>query len=144
MHKHGGRHSPITAGCLLLDAGRAGNLTCRSLNAFSDRILPGTDFLASRDKDLDVYREELEVTGRIHRHLDDVAFRNIALGRELLLAAGPGLQDAPDLFEVNPARNAPRSSAHGRLVRGSARERSGRRCMVTTRSTSATGDERNS
>ena len=50
------------------------------LNAFSDRILPGTDFLASRDKNLDVYREELEVTGRIHRHLDDHAFRNIALG----------------------------------------------------------------
>ena len=50
------------------------------LNAFSDRILPGTDFLASDDKDLAVYREELEVTGRIHRHLDDDAFRNIALG----------------------------------------------------------------
>ena len=50
------------------------------LNAFSERILPGTDFLASRDKNLDVYREELEVTGRIHRHLDDHAFRNIALG----------------------------------------------------------------
>ena len=50
------------------------------LNAFSERVLPGTDFLASRDKDLDVYREELEVTSRIHRHLDDDAFRNIALG----------------------------------------------------------------
>ena len=50
------------------------------LNAFSDRVLPGTDFLASADKDLDVYREELEVTGRIHRDLDDDAFRNIALG----------------------------------------------------------------
>ncbi len=50
------------------------------LNAFSERILPGTDFLASRDKDLDVYREELEITGRIHRELDDEAFRNIALG----------------------------------------------------------------
>ena len=50
------------------------------LNAFSDRILPGTDFLASRDKNLAVYREELEVTGRIHRHLNDEAFRNIALG----------------------------------------------------------------
>ena len=35
---------------------------------------------ASRDKDLGVYREELEVTGRIHRYLDDDAFRNIALG----------------------------------------------------------------
>ena len=39
------------------------------LNAYSDRILPGTDFLASRDKDLEVYREELEVTGRIHCYL---------------------------------------------------------------------------
>ena len=50
------------------------------LNAYSERILPGTDFLASRDKDLEVYRTELEVTGRIHRYLDDRAFRNIALG----------------------------------------------------------------
>ena len=50
------------------------------LNAYSDRILPGTDFLASRDKDLDVYRTELEVTSRITRYLSDAAFRNIALG----------------------------------------------------------------
>ena len=50
------------------------------LNAYSDRILPGTDFLASRDKDLEVYRTELEVTSRINRHLDDAAFRNVALG----------------------------------------------------------------
>ena len=50
------------------------------LNAHSERILPGTDFLASRDKDLEVYREELEVTSRILGHLDDEAFRNIALG----------------------------------------------------------------
>ena len=50
------------------------------LNTYSERILPGTDFLASRDKDFDVYRTELEVTSRINRHLDDHAFRNIALG----------------------------------------------------------------
>ena len=50
------------------------------LKAHSERILPGTDFLASSDKDFDVYREELEVTSRILRHLDDEAFRNIALG----------------------------------------------------------------
>ena len=51
------------------------------LNAYSDRMLPGTDFLASRDKDLpDVYRTELEVTRRINRYLSDAAFRNIALG----------------------------------------------------------------
>ena len=51
------------------------------LNAHSARILPGTDFLASREKDLEVYRTELEVTGRIHRYLDNDAFRNIALGQ---------------------------------------------------------------
>ena len=51
------------------------------LNEYSERILPGTDFLASRDKDLDVYRTELQVTSRILRDLDDTAFRNIALGQ---------------------------------------------------------------
>ena len=50
------------------------------LNAHSERILPGTDFLASSDKDLEVYRTELEVTSRILAELDDAAFRNIALG----------------------------------------------------------------
>ena len=50
------------------------------LNTYSDRMLPGTDFLASRDKDVDVYRTELEVTSRINRYLSDAAFRNIALG----------------------------------------------------------------
>ena len=51
------------------------------LNEYSDRILPGTDFLASRDKDFEVYRTELSVTSRILRSLDDTAFRNIALGQ---------------------------------------------------------------
>ena len=50
------------------------------LNSYSERILPGTDFLASRDKDLEVYRTELDVTSRIFGYLDDEAFRNIALG----------------------------------------------------------------
>ncbi len=50
------------------------------LNDYSARILPGTDFLASGDKDLEVYRTELDVTSRINRYLDDEAFRNIALG----------------------------------------------------------------
>ena len=58
------------------------------LNAYSDRILPGTDFLASSDKDLAVYREELEVTGRIHRLLDDEAFRNVALGENYFRLLG--------------------------------------------------------
>ena len=50
------------------------------LNRHSERILPGTDFLASGDKDLEVYRTELDVTSRIFSYLDDEAFRNIALG----------------------------------------------------------------
>ena len=58
------------------------------LNAYPERILPGTDFLASRDKDLDVYREELDVTGRVHRLLDDEAFRNIALGENYFRLLG--------------------------------------------------------
>ena len=58
------------------------------LNAHSERILPGTDFLASRDKDFDVYREELEVNSRILGHLDDEAFRNIALGESYFRLMG--------------------------------------------------------
>ncbi len=51
------------------------------LNDYSERILPGTDFLASGDKDIAIYRTELRVTSRIFRDLDDNAFRNIALGQ---------------------------------------------------------------
>ena len=58
------------------------------LNDYSDRILPGTDFLASRDKDIDVYRTELRVTSRILRDLDDNAFRNIALGQNYFRLLG--------------------------------------------------------
>ncbi len=50
------------------------------LTKWSDRILPGTDFVASANKNFDVYREELEVTSRIFGDLDDEAFRDIALG----------------------------------------------------------------
>ncbi len=49
-------------------------------NAYSDRILPGTDFLASRNKNFETYKEELAVTSSINQHLSDEAFRNIALG----------------------------------------------------------------
>ena len=47
------------------------------LNDYSERVLPGTDFLASRDKDIDVYRTELRITSGILRDLNDTAFRNI-------------------------------------------------------------------
>ena len=65
------------------------------LNAHSERILPGTDFLASSDKDFDVYREELEVTSRILAHLDDDAFRNIALGENYFRLLGLNYEAPP-------------------------------------------------
>ena len=51
------------------------------LNAHSERILPGTDFVASASLGLKDYRSDLDATSRILRYLDDTAFRNIALGR---------------------------------------------------------------
>ena len=71
------------------------------LNAHSERILPGTDFLASRDKDFDVYREELDVTSRILGHLDDEAFRNIALGESYFRLLGLDYE-APRVCAVTP------------------------------------------
>ena len=51
------------------------------LNAYSERVLPGTDFVASANRDFEDYRSDLLATSRVLRHLDDTAFRNIALGR---------------------------------------------------------------
>lgn len=51
------------------------------INKYSDRILPGTDFLASRRKNHEVYEKELDVNSRINKYLNDEAFRNIALGQ---------------------------------------------------------------
>ena len=50
------------------------------LNHYSDRILQGTDFVASRKKTFQIYEEELKVTSEINKYLDDKAFRNVALG----------------------------------------------------------------
>lgn len=58
------------------------------LNEYSNRILPGTDFLASSNKDFEVYREELAVTSRILAFLNDEAFRNIALGENYFRLLG--------------------------------------------------------
>jgi hypothetical protein len=51
------------------------------LNQYSSRIIPGTDFVAARTKDFSVYEEELDVTSRINKYLNDNAFRDIALGQ---------------------------------------------------------------
>ena len=58
------------------------------LNEYSERILPGTDFLASSDKDFSVYKTELEVTSRILAMLNDRSFRNIALGENYFRLLG--------------------------------------------------------
>jgi len=59
---------------------RWGNIFLEFFNEYSDRILPGSDFVAAGTKQYGDYARELEVTGRVHRFLDDEAFRNIALG----------------------------------------------------------------
>ena len=65
------------------------------LNARSDRILPGTDFVASDNKNFDIYREELDITSRILGYLDDEAFRNIALGENYFRLLGLEYQAPP-------------------------------------------------
>ena len=50
------------------------------MEEYSERILPGSDFLASADKTFDTYADELQVTSDILTDLSDQAFRNIALG----------------------------------------------------------------
>jgi len=50
------------------------------INKYSDRILPGTDFVAAINKDVNSYKKELEVNSRINQYLSDEAFRNIVLG----------------------------------------------------------------
>ncbi len=50
------------------------------MEAYSDRILPGSDFLASGDKTFETYSQELDVTSDVLKDLSDQAFRKIALG----------------------------------------------------------------
>ncbi|WP_421854961.1 amidohydrolase family protein [Marinomonas sp.] len=50
------------------------------MNQYSERILPGSDFVAFRNNTFKVYQKELEATSHILQYLDDNAFRNIALG----------------------------------------------------------------
>jgi hypothetical protein len=59
-------------------------------NRYPTRILAGTDFVAARSKDFEVYKKEAEVTGAILADLDDSAFRAIALGQNYFDLA-PGL-----------------------------------------------------
>lgn len=74
-------------------------------NAYSTRILPGTDFVASRNKDFNQYRKELETTSRALRVLDDNAFRNIALGENYFRLMGLD-------YEAPPVCKSPASAAN--------------------------------
>lgn len=57
-------------------------------NDYSTRILPGSDFVAAGTKQLSQYENELEITSRALRFLDDEAFRNIALGQNFFRFTG--------------------------------------------------------
>ena len=50
-------------------------------NTYYNRILTGTDFVASFNKTFDVYREEVQVNSTLLDQLDDQAFRYITLGQ---------------------------------------------------------------
>ncbi|MEM1413231.1 MAG: amidohydrolase family protein [Pseudomonadota bacterium] len=58
-----------------------GDIYVPFLNEYSERVLPGTDFVAAGYKDPQQYFKELEVTSRVLAYLDNEAFRNIALGQ---------------------------------------------------------------
>ena len=73
-----------------------GPLYVEFFNRNSKRILPGTDFVASRKKQLSTYQEELEVISRINQFLNDEAFRNIALGENYFRLLGLDYQ-APQI-----------------------------------------------
>ncbi|MFI9507892.1 amidohydrolase family protein [Nocardia sp. NPDC052566] len=58
------------------------------LDRHPTRAIPGTDFVASDNKDYAVYEEELNVTSRINKELGDEAFRDIALGQNYFRLLG--------------------------------------------------------
>ena len=64
-------------------------------NEYSARILPGSDFVAAGTKKFSNYANELEVTSRALRLLDDEAFRNIALGENYFRLLGLDYQAPP-------------------------------------------------
>ena len=57
-----------------------GAIFVKFFNEYPDRILPGSDFVAARNKKPDQYAKEQEITSRVGRVLGDEAFRKIMLG----------------------------------------------------------------
>ena len=71
-------------------------------NRYPKRILAGTDFVASANKNMEIYKKEAEVTGGILADLDDDAFRSIALGQNYFDLV-PNLSDkfeAPSICSI--------------------------------------------
>jgi predicted TIM-barrel fold metal-dependent hydrolase len=78
------------------------DLYVKFINTYPERILAGTDFVASRRKDYFEYKDELNVTSNIFRKVDedgevvsDEAFRNIALGENYFNLMRAGNLDFP-------------------------------------------------
>ncbi|NEP87887.1 MAG: hypothetical protein F6K18_14260 [Okeania sp. SIO2C2] len=71
-------------------------------NGYPQHMLSGTDFVASANKNMEIYKKEAEVTGSILADLNDDAFRSIALGQNYFDLV-PGLSDqfeAPSICPV--------------------------------------------
>jgi predicted TIM-barrel fold metal-dependent hydrolase len=65
-----------------------GEVFVKFFNQYPTRILPGSDFVAAATKDASQYENELEITSRVLRLLDDEAFRDIALGENFFKFTG--------------------------------------------------------
>ncbi|MCY4156565.1 MAG: amidohydrolase family protein [Gammaproteobacteria bacterium] len=75
------------------------------IEQYSERVLPGSDFVASADKSFETYREELRVTSSILGHLSNEAFRNIALGENYFRLLSLDFS-APPICSSAPAQPA--------------------------------------
>ena len=58
------------------------------INRWPSRFIPGTDFVAAAGKTEQIYREELIVTSSILAHVNNEAYRRIALGQNYFDLAG--------------------------------------------------------
>jgi hypothetical protein len=65
-------------------------------NQYSTRILPGSDFVATAKKTFSSYKSTVKVNSLILEHLNDQAFRNIALGQNYIQLLGLNYK-APDI-----------------------------------------------
>ncbi len=65
-----------------------GPIFIKFFNENPDRILPGTDFVAAGHKEYKTYANELDLTSRVLKYVNDDAFRQIALGENYFKLLG--------------------------------------------------------